>query len=1139
MKLIKGKYQKEKFNYFWSFSKQETHAKLNHVIENATFQDVALPHDWLIYNTKDLYEASSGWYKKTLTIETLEGAEYLLLFDAIYQDAKVYINRHLVKEWKHGYTEFIVNMTKYLVEGDNEIIVQVVYESPNSRWYSGAGIYRDVYLIVRQKDNHIKHRGIYVSTSKIKDGFDMTIDADLHVFNEAQLKHQLFYKDELVEASSNIVNKETDHQVINIVNPFLWDHNNPHLYELRSSLIVDDEVVDEYVQKVGFKDVFMDPDKGLFINGKYTKLNGVCEHHDLGAFGAVNNESMIRSRMLHLKEMGVNAIRTAHNPASKIFMELADELGFYIDNEILDVWERPKTTFDYARHFKDWINKDVESWVKRDRNHVSNLMWSIGNEIYDTHASDRGQEVTKRLKELVLKYDYNNNAQVTLASNFMPWEGAQKCADIVKCAGYNYTERLYEEHHKKHPDWIIYGSETSSTVQSRGIYHFPYDKALLVDDDKQCSSLGNSVTGWGAKSSEKCITDDRDIKYSLGTFIWTGHDYIGEPTPYDTKNAYFGQIDTAGFAKDSFYVYKASWHKDPMIHIFPYWNFAPNQMIDVRVTTNAAHFKLFLNDRLIESRDINIKHDIDIVPTFKIPFEKGELKAIAYDKEGIEVARCIRHSFDDPYELKVEINKNSLYANDKDILEVTIYAVDKNNHKVWNAKLPVEIKVSGEAKLIGLDNGDSSDFSQYKTNVKHMFSGHLKAFISSTLLPGDIDIEIKAPNLKTVNIHLESLETKLDDEALYAKSLEQITDLSLFDMNKLEDQDIPINEIQLIIDGSTKLDKSNPSQFVKAMTYPKNAAKQDLRWTIVNKHAVPSDIADIKEVEEGIMISALGDGHCILKCAVYNHKTHPDLYASISFDINGFGSLNKNPYELIAAAIYDQSTGPVGSAKEKSMFTGASGENASLTYKNIDFGHHGTNEITLSIFAFESIAHDVKLYVDGKLFDTLTYQIDTIWDVFQEQTFKLKEKLSGIKTITFEMGEKINFKGFVFKTLNRTYEQLDILSSDSYYGDSYHKTDWGMSHIGNNVSFTFNDLNFDEGCSKVMICGKSHNDKNSIKLRFTKKDGTRKDQLVDFTHTQDFDIKTFEIEPYLGRGFLDIIFLPGSDFDLKWIKFMK
>lgn len=337
--------------------------------------------------------------------------------------------------------------------------------------------------------------------------------------------------------------------LLSINNPMLWDINQPYCYNLKTELLENEQVIEEEVQTFGFRTMEFDSQQGFLLNGRKVKIHGVCQHHDLGCLGAAVNKTALKRQIILLQEMGVNAIRTAHNMPAVELMELADEMGVLIVSEAFDMWERSKTPFDYARFYPDWWKQDIASWVRRDRNRPSMLMWSIGNEIYDTHADERGQELTIELRDLVQVHDPKGNAVVTIGSNYMPWENAQKCADLVKFAGYNYAEKYYDQHHEEHPDWIIYGSETSSTVQSRGIYHFPFAQSVLSDDDEQCSALGNSSTSWGAKNTEACIIADRDATYSPGQFIWTGFDYIGEPTPYFTKNSYFGQLDTAGFKR--------------------------------------------------------------------------------------------------------------------------------------------------------------------------------------------------------------------------------------------------------------------------------------------------------------------------------------------------------------------------------------------------------------------------------------------------------------------------------------------------------------------------------------------------------------------------------------------------------------
>src|SRR5699024_4394515 len=304
-------------------------------------------------------------------------------------------------------------------------------------------------------------------------------------------------------------------------------------------------------------------------------LRGVCLHHDFGCLGAAFEPDAAARQLRTLKAMGVNSIRTGHTAPAPGLMELADTMGFLINDEIFDCWRSPKNPFDYARFFDAWQARDVAAWVRRDRNRASLLFYSIGNEVYDTHAGPEGADTMRLLLAEVAEHDPAGNGTPTFGSNYMPWENTQACADIIKVVGYNYGERLYDEHHAAHPDWLLYGSETGSLVQSRGIYHFPLAQSTLSDDDEQCSSLGNSRTSWGAESLDLCLTTERHSPYTLGQYLWSGADYIGEPTPYHTRNSYFGMIDTAGFPKDAYYVCQAAWldpETRPMVHLFPYWD---------------------------------------------------------------------------------------------------------------------------------------------------------------------------------------------------------------------------------------------------------------------------------------------------------------------------------------------------------------------------------------------------------------------------------------------------------------------------------------------------------------------------------------------------------------------------------------
>ncbi|MEG0370395.1 MAG: DUF4982 domain-containing protein, partial [Hungatella sp.] len=344
-------------------------------------------------------------------------------------------------------------------------------------------------------------------------------------------------------------------------------------------------------------------------------------------------------------------------------------------------------------------------------------------------------------------------------------EHARECADIVKLAGYNYSEQYYEAHHREHPDWIIYGSETASIVQSRGIYHFPFARSVLADEDLQCSALGNSTTSWGAKSPESCILAERDCQFSCGQFIWSGFDYIGEPTPYHTKNSYFGQLDTAGFAKDSYYIYQAEWtdyRVAPMIHIFPYWDFNEGQIIDVRVCSNAPMWKLFHDGILVGSFVPNHKTGQDPVAHYKIPYTKGQLEALAYDEDGKVIASECRKSFGDAKNICLQPDKQTLRGDGQDLMFIEIFTEDEQGNRVENDNSRMWVSVTGAGRLLGLDNGDSTDYESYKGISRRLFSGKLLAVIASKKEAGNVIIKVESVGLKTASLIFEALPAKCE-----------------------------------------------------------------------------------------------------------------------------------------------------------------------------------------------------------------------------------------------------------------------------------------------------------------------------------------------------------------------------------------
>ena len=1035
------------------------------------FQPVSLPHDWLIYDVNKLYESGLGWYLRELdTGFFAEGQRVFLHFDGVYMDSTLYVNGSKVGEWKYGYTAFEFDITDYLSpSGKNTLLLKVNYQAPNSRWYSGAGIYRDVILKVKNPCYFITD-GIYITTSYREGRWHYEVDAEVETGGKPyELKHTLLEPADTITA---------------------WEPDQPRLYTLRSELIVDGEITDTADTRFGFRTIEFTTDRGFFLNGKHMKLKGVCLHHDLGALGAAVHKDAIRRQLTLLKQMGVNAIRTAHNPPSKCFMELADEMGFMVLHELLDMWKAPKTPYDYARFFEEWVERDAASWIRRDRNHPCVIMWSVGNEIHDTHADAvSGAETLRRLMALVRKHDPKGHAPATLCSNYMPWENTQKCADIIKLMGYNYAESLYSDHRRTHPDWIIYGSETCSTVQSRGIYHFPLSKSILADDDLQCSSLGNSSTSWGAKSVEDCIITDRDIPYSLGQFIWAGQDYIGEPTPYHTKNSYFGQLDTAGFPKDSYYVFQAAWtdyKKAPMIHLFPYWDFSPDQLIDVRVCSNAPSVELFFNDQSLGRVDLKNRYIAD----WQLPYAPGILRALAYDEQGAVIAKDQQQSFTDVEKLQIESEQYG------ELVFYTITAIDKAGHTVENANCRVKVAVE-EGELLGLDNGDSTDYDQYKGNSKRLFSGKLLAIVKKSRSGA-------APKITA----------------------------------ELDRQDIPIRKIELLREGYQ----------IRAVIHPENATYQDLLWRLTDAGGIDSPLGSLMVAPDGksATLHPKGDGEVFIRCCAKNGRDHISLISQISIAISGLGTCFTDPYSFVSAGLYTHSNVELTNGNERGVATARDGASY-VGFANLDFGSYGSDELTLPLFPLSPDPFEFEIWEgmpddQGSKLGTYLYDKGSIWNTYQELTCKLPRRLKGVTTLCLVFHGKVHIKGFQFTRYQKAFRKLYAAECDVLYGDTYQVSGMAVEQIGNNVSLIYKDMDFGcKGAGKIRICWRSVLPCNSIQFVFTGEDGEEDiRRMIEVPASKDYRDEEFDLGSRIkGRKTVSLIFLPGCKLDLECIQFIE
>lgn len=1124
------------FNHGWSFAQSKL---TEESAEGLTFKAVEVPHDWLIHNTENLYQDGIGWYKNTLT-RTKEEHQVLLQFDGVYMDSSLYVNGQFVGEWKYGYSAFEHDITDHLVHGDNDILLKVVYQGPNSRWYSGAGIYRDVFLSIRT-ENYIETDGVYISTKHLGHEWQVEIETDLQLNESVKLKHELLDQDQtIVESISDISRSEVNLHNLTVENPRLWSPGSPNLYVLKTTLLDQfDNVIEEQNHPVGFRTIKLDPNKGLFINDERTKINGVCEHHDLGALGAAFNPVALERRFKILKEMGVNGIRTAHNMPAKGFMELADQYGFLIVTEAFDMWERQKTKYDYARFFNEWAYRDVKSWVKRDRNHPSLIMWGIGNEVYDTHAGERGIELTQMLKDYVEEFDPKQNAFVTLGSNYMPWENTRKAADLLKIPGYNYGDKYYHQHHEEYPDWVIYGSETVSVVQSRGIYHFPLEEPILSDDDEQCSALGNSSTSWGARSHEASIIAHRDADFTLGQFIWTGFDYIGEPTPYHTKNSYFGQIDTATFPKDTYYIYQASWtdyKTAPMIHIFPYWDFNPGQTIDVRVASNAPKVELKLNGRSLGVKEIDHQSGTELVPTWKVAYEEGELTAIAYDEHNQVIATDQQQSFSDAKRVVLSADKKQLVANGQDLIFVEISTIDESGYPVKNATNRVDVEVTGAGRLIGLDNGDSTDIDQYKGTSRRLFSGKLMAIIAATKETGSIDLRVTSKDLveKSLTFEATSIDRKIDQPTLM---LNQPREINIGQKNEL-----PVRKIELISTNGQQFSAELTEVTIQAELYPTDTSYRDVEWSVVTDSGVKTNIAAIEAVGLTAKVKVIGDGEFRVRCTTKNGTDKVKLISELDMQVTGLGEAYKNPYDFISGSLYDDSLGEVTSGNERGVATSRDGETI-VGYHQIDFGKNGSDLITMPIFSLSDEAYQIEIWegkpdqADSTLVADVIYQKESRWNTYQPDTYQLSKRLTGLTSLYFRLRAKIHLKGFSFTEYNRSLEKNKAIEADHIYGDTFKSLADSVEEIGNNVSLSYEDMNFgEEGVSKLTVYGHSPIDKNTIHVRFIDDEG-QENQIIEFTESEGYVERTFELDHVSGKKTVMFIFLPGSQFNFGWFKF--
>lgn len=774
------------FNQDWRFFKGDEPNASAKSFNDKGWRTVQLPHDWSIEGSfSDLHPATvgggalpggTGWYRKSFVLPEKAISQLVAIgFDGVYRNSEVWINGHYLGKRPNGYISFEYDLTPFLVkDGENQLAVRVDNsQQPNARWYTGSGIYRDVQLIIRNPV-HLIQSGIYVSTPSVSQAAaTIRIEASLAAVKTTQtiqLKHQIIdAAGKIVQEKTSqvqITNKQTQIPVqMELKDPQLWSDTSPYLYRLRTTLWAKGKELDRYDTTLGIRSFSFDAQTGFQLNGKSMKIKGVCNHHDLGALGTAFNRRAAQRQLQILKEMGVNGLRTAHNPPAAALLDLCDEMGFIVMNEAFDMWEKKKSDFDYHLDFKQWHQQDLEDQVKRDRNHPSVFIWSVGNEIQEqwgTDADTLGRVWARKLVKIVK--DLDPARPVTTANNEINSYNNLIQSGAMDLIGYNYNHKSWDDFTKTYPGQKLIATETTSALQTRGQYDAPadsmriwptaWDKPLLTGNaDFSCSAYDNCFTPWGSSHEETLKAFHRNPAVS-GIYVWTGFDYLGEPTPYTwpARSSYFGIIDLAGFPKDVYYLYQSVWTDKPVLHLLPHWNWKKDQTVDViAYYSQADEVELFLNG---VSQGIRRKNGEELKVSWKLNYQAGELKAVSR-KNGKTILEKLISTAGPTAKLELLADRNLLEATGNDLSFVTIRVLDAAGNLVPDADQAVKITVKGVGKLAATDNGSPVSHASFLSPEIKAFNGLALAIIQAGQQTGSIEVEARMEGFEPVTLRLE------------------------------------------------------------------------------------------------------------------------------------------------------------------------------------------------------------------------------------------------------------------------------------------------------------------------------------------------------------------------------------------------
>lgn len=802
----------ELFNTQWKFTLGDHPEASTTDFDDTAWRTLNLPHDWSIEADFSADNPTTpgggalpggiGWYRKTFTPALADkGKNTFIDFDGVYWNSTVWINGRLLGKRPSGYLSFRYDLTPHLLYGQKNVIAVRVDNSmqPNSRWYSGSGIYRNVRLVTVDP-LHIAQWGTYVTTNNVSArsaGIKLRITLDNHSPETRNAKLISIITDAnrriRAKASSPITvpqdgTAETV-QAMTVKNPALWSDTEPNMYTLTTQVEENGKIIDEYVTPLGIRTFAFDSAKGFLLNGKPVKIKGVCMHHDLGCLGtAVNLRAMTRQLEI-LKEMGCNAIRTSHNPPAPELLDLYDRMGFIVLNEAFDMWHKRKSPHDYAQYFAEWHERDLTDFIRRDRNHPSVFMWSIGNEILEQWtdirvdtldlqqanilfnfagklSNDKRSDslhvnslLTIKLANIVKKLDPTR--PVTSGNNEVRPTNHLFRSGAMDILGINYNDKLWTELPGMYPEEKFIITEATSSLMSRGYYEMPSDKMFIrpqrwdlpyQNQGNQCSSYDNSHVPWGT-SHEQSWKQVKEHDFLSGLYIWTGFDYLGEPTPYwwPSRSSYFGIVDLAGFPKDVYYMYQSEWTDKDVLHIFPHWNHQPGETVDVWAYYNHAdEVELFLNGKSVGVRS---KQNGDLHVQWRLPYEPGTLKAISR-KAGKELLVREIKTAGPPLSLRLTADRTVITADGTDLSFITVEVLDAGGTSVPVADNRIDFTVEGCGFIAGTDNGDPTDHESLKKPSRKLFNGKALVVIQSDGQAGNIRLTATSPGLTPDTLQL-------------------------------------------------------------------------------------------------------------------------------------------------------------------------------------------------------------------------------------------------------------------------------------------------------------------------------------------------------------------------------------------------